>query len=145
MLDTRSDDFDPRGLRALIETTIARLPWPQLDVVAPEPGQALAGFSGELRDRSQMSALHEQLAHVVGEMQQLLAEQLDLAVQRVCAQLDTLAWQLQESLTQSLAADLERLRIALADKAVQVERLQVLVKEIDAGSHSYLRKRESPV
>ena len=28
VLDTRSDDFDPRGLRALIEATLARLPWP---------------------------------------------------------------------------------------------------------------------
>lgn len=132
VLDTRSDDFDPRGLRALIETTLARLPWPQLDIVAPDPGEALAGFSGDLRDSREMSALRERLAQAVAELQQTLAERLDQAVQEVCAQLDTLAGQLQAALTQSLAADLERLRAALADKAGQVERLQALVKEIDA-------------
>lgn len=131
VLDTRSDDFDPRGLRALIETTLARLPWPKLDIEAPDPGEALAGFSGELRDRSEMSALREKLAQVVNALQQTLATSLDQAVQQVCAQLDTLAGQLQEALTQSLAADLERLRAALADKTRQVAHLQVLVHEID--------------
>jgi hypothetical protein len=132
VLDTRSADFDPRSLRALIETALARLPWPQLDVVAPDPSKALAEFSGELRDQSQMSALRERLAQVVAELQQTLAGRLDLTVQQVCDQLDTLAGQLHEALTQSLAVDLERLRAALADKAVQVERLQRLVTEVDA-------------
>jgi hypothetical protein len=134
VLDTRSANFDPSGLRALIETTLARLPWPQLDVIAPDPGEALAGFSGELRDHSEMSALRERLAQVVGELQQTLGTSLDQAVQQVCAQLDTLAGQLQEALSQSLAADLERLRTALADKSCQVDRLQMLMQEIDAGN-----------
>ena len=131
VLDTRSNDFDPRGLRALIETTLARLPWPQLDVAAPDSSEALAGFSGELRDHSQMSSLRERLAQVVAELQQRLGMSLDQAVQQVCAQLDTLAGQLQEALTQSLAADLERLRAALADKTRQVAHMQALVREID--------------
>lgn len=132
VLDTRSDDFDPRALRALIETTLARLSWPQLNVEAPDPGQVLSGFSGELRGSSEMSALRERLAQGVGDLQQTLAIRLDQAVQQLCAQLDTLAGQLQEGLTQSLSADLERLRAAMADKAAQVERLQALVKVIDA-------------
>lgn len=136
VLDTRSDDFDPRGLRALIETTLARLPWPQLDIEAPDPGEALAGFSGELRDRSEMSALRERLAQIVSELQQTLATSLDQAVQQVCVQLDTLAGQLQEALTQSLAADLERLRTALADKTRQVKHLQALEHEIDKQCQS---------
>jgi len=131
VLDTRSEDFDPRGLRALIETTLARLPWPQLDVKAPDPGAALAGFSGELRSSSEMSALRTRLSSVVGELQQTLAARLNQAVQQAGAQLDTLAGQLQQALTQSLAADLERLRTALDDKTQQVARLQALVKEID--------------
>lgn len=131
VLDTRSDDFDPRGLHALIETTLARLPWPQLNIEAPDPSEALAGFSGELRDRSEMSALRERLAQIVGELQQTLATSLDQAVQQVCVQLDTMAGQLQEALTQSLAADLERLRTALADKTRQVKHLQALVYEIN--------------
>lgn len=135
VLDTRSDDFDPHGLRALIETTLARLRWPQLDIDAPDPGNALAGFSGELRDRDQISAMRELLAAAVGELQQVLAEQLDQAVQQVCAQLDTLAGELREALTRSLTADLERVRAALADKAEQVGRLQGLVKEIDSLPH----------
>lgn len=131
VLDTRSDDFDPRGLRALIETTLARLPWPRLDLMAPDPGEALAGFSGELRDSREISALRERLAHVVEELQQLLAERLDQAVQQVCDQLDTLAGHLQEALTRSLAADLERLRATLEDKSRQVMHLQALLREID--------------
>lgn len=145
VLDTRSDDFDPRGLRALIETTLARLPWPQLDVAAPDPGIALAGFSGDLRGSGEMSALREKLAAVVDELQQTLAERLSQAVQQVCAQLDTLAGQLQEALTQSLAVDLDRLRTALADKAGQVERLQALVKEIDGGIQSPIEKTDLPI
>ncbi len=136
MLDTRSSDFDPRGLRALIETTLARLPWPQLEVAPPDPSAALAGFSGQLRDGSQMSALRERLAEVVGGMQQTLGTRLDEAVQQVCAQLDALAGQLQEALTASLAADLERLRAAMADKTQQVAHLQALVRGIDASSGS---------
>ncbi len=136
VLDTRSSDFDPRGLRALIETTLARLPWPQLEVAPPDPSAALAGFSGQLRDGSQMSALRERLAEVVGGMQQTLGTRLDEAVQQVCAQLDALAGQLQEALTASLAADLERLRAAMADKTQQVAHLQALVRGIDASSGS---------
>ena len=63
----------------------------------------------------------------------MLAERLNQTVQQVCAQLDALAGQLQAALTQSLAADLERLPAALADKAEQVGRLQALVREIDAA------------
>lgn len=131
VLDTRSDDFDPRGLRALIETTLAHLPWPKLDIEAPAPSEALAGFSGELRGSSEMSALRERLAQIVDELQQALAASLDQAVQQVCSQLDTLAGQLQEALTQSLEDDLERLRAALADKAQQVAHLQALVAMIE--------------
>lgn len=131
VLDTRSDNFDPRGLRALIESTLARLPWPKLDVQAPDPSGALAGFSGEVRDGSEMSALRERLAQIVDELQQTLAASLDQAVQQVCSQLDTLAGQLQEALTQSLEDDLERLRAALADKAQQVAHLQALVAMIE--------------
>lgn len=131
VLDTRSDDFDPRGLRALIETSLACLPWPQLDVTSPDPAGALTGFSGELRNSSEMTALRERLAQVVSELQQMLSERLDRSVQQVCVQLDTLAEQLKEALTQSLAADLERLRTALSNKAMQVEHLQNLVREIE--------------
>lgn len=131
VLDTRSDDFDPRGLRALIETTLARLPWPQLDMAAPDTSEALAGFSGELRNSSEMSALRDRLANVVETLQQQMAQRLDYTVRQVCAQLDTLAAQLQAALSESLAADLERLRADLSDKARQVERLQALVREID--------------
>lgn len=138
VLDTRSGDFDPRGLRALIETTLARLPWPQLDVRSPEPGQALSGFSGELRGSGEMAALRERLAQVVADLQQTLAVRLDDAVKQACSQLDTLAGQLQQALTQSLAADVERLRAALADKAGQVERLQGLIEEVDAMMSSSL-------
>lgn len=136
VLDTRSDDFDPRGLRTLLDSTISRVRWPQLDVVAPNPVEALAGFCGKLRDRSEMSALRERLVQVVGDLQQLLAERLDGAVQQVCADLDALAEQLKDALTQSLAADLERLRVSLADKKRQIERLQALQIEIDTGAGS---------
>ena len=78
-----------------------------------------------------MSALRQQLGQAVDGLEQMLAERLDRAVQKVCGQLDSLAAQLQEALTQSLAADIEHLRVALADKAGQVERLQALVREID--------------
>lgn len=137
VLDTRSDDFDPRGLRALIDTTLGRLPWPQLNRVALDPSEALAGFSGDLRGSGEMSALRERLAQVVAELQQTLAVRLDQAVQQVCTQLDELAGELGKGLTQSLAADLERLRIALADKAGQLESLQDLVRKIDDGQSTY--------
>ena len=84
-----------------------------------------------------MSALRERLAQVVAELQQTLAVRLDQAVQQVCTQLDELAGELGKGLTQSLAADLERLRIALADKAGQLESLQDLVRKIDDGQSTY--------
>lgn len=133
VLDTSSDNFDPRGLRALIESTLARLSWPQLEVKAPDLGQALSGFYGELRS-SQMAELRQRLDKTVSDLQQVLVTRLEQAVQQVCTQLDSLAGQLQEGLTQSLTADLERLRAAMADKTVQVERLQALVREIDAAT-----------
>lgn len=131
VFDTRSDDFDPRGLRALIETTLSHLSWPQLDIEAPDPSESLAGFSGELRTSEEMSALRERLADVVQDLQQQLAQRLNRAVEQVCAQLDILAEQLYTALTESLAADLERLCAAMADKTQQLERLQALVHEID--------------
>lgn len=132
VLDTRGDEFDPRGLRALIETTLARLHWPKLEIDALDPSTALAGFSGEMRDRSKMNALREQLAKAVSEVQEALAESLECAVQQTCAQLDTMAEELGEALTESLTADLERLKAALLDKTQQVERLQTLVTKIDS-------------
>lgn len=131
VLDTRREDFDPRGLRALIETTLARLPWPQLDLATPDPSAALAGFSGKLRDPRAMSALRERLAEVVETLQRQMAQQLNQTVQQVCTQLDALAEQLRTALSESLAAELERLRAALADKTKQAERLQALLVEID--------------
>ena len=133
-LDTRSDDFDARGLRALVETTLARLSWPALDLQAPPLGDALAGFSGELRETSQMSALRDQMAQLVGAMQQTLAEQLDQAVEQTCKQVDTLAHHLREALSQALADDLDQLRSAMADKARQVTQLQSLVDLIETSS-----------
>ncbi|CBL44889.1 Hypothetical protein HDN1F_13060 [gamma proteobacterium HdN1] len=131
VLDTRSEDFDPRGLRALIETILASLPWPQLKLEAPDAKAALSKFYGELRDSSEAAALRESLAEAVENLQQSLAKQLEKAVQLVCDQLDSLSSQLQAALTASLAAELERLHAALADKAQQVKRLQALVAEID--------------
>lgn len=97
-------------------------------------GDALAGFSGELRETSQMSALRDQMAQLVGAMQQTLAEQLDQAVEQTCKQVDTLAHHLREALSQALADDLDQLRSALADKARQVTQLQSLVDLIETSS-----------
>ncbi len=131
VLDTRSDDFDPRGLRALVEATLTHLAWPKLNIPAPDTSKALAGFSGELRSSSEMAALRERLALQVEELWQQMALQLNQAVQHVCTQLDALAGQLEAALTKSLDADLERLRKALADKTQQVVRLQSLIGEIN--------------
>ncbi len=78
-----------------------------------------------------MTALRERLAQVICELQQTLVTSLDQAVQQVCVQLDTMAGQLQAALTQSLAADLEYLRAALANKTWQVAHLQALAHEFD--------------
>jgi hypothetical protein len=140
VLDTRSDDFDPSEFRALIENTLAGMSWPQLELEAPDTNRAFAGFSGELRNEGDMSALRRQLEQVIGKLQQDFIQNLDLSVQKVCHELDTLAGQLQEALTKSLITDIDRLRIALADKAGQVERLQSLVKEIDSGAYQATEK-----
>lgn len=130
VLDTRSEGFDPRGLRALVETTLEHQPWPRLDVSVPDPARALEGLADELRDERDMAELRRRLAHTVGQLQQLLAQRLNDAVQQACKQLEALAGTLHQALSQSLAADLERLHTSLTDKTRQVAHLQDLVREV---------------
>ena len=63
--------------------------------------------------RPQNPVLKPSEASAFSTLQRQMAQQLDQAVQQVCARLDTLAGQLQAALTESLAADLERLRAGL--------------------------------
>jgi len=138
VLDTRRDDFDPRGLRALIDTTLARLEWPQLNVPEIDPSRALAGLPDEVRDASEMSALRDQLGEIVAALQKQLAQQVKQGVDRACNELDRMASHLHDTLTESLAEELERLRAALADKNRQIERLSALLETIDremGGAH----------
>lgn len=131
VLDTRSEAFDPLGLRALVESTLARLAWPKLELAAPDPSSALSGFAAEVRNSSETAALRERVTQVAQELEETLVMNLDHAVQAACTQLDALANELQSALSQSLTADLDRLAAAMADKNHQIARLEALLAEID--------------
>lgn len=131
VLDTRSDDFDPHSLRALIEGTLARMDWPELDIEPPDVSTALAGFPLKVQDAGEVELLRQRQHEIVREMQQTLAETLDRAVTHSCAQLDALASQLHEALTQSLNEEIERRRQALTEKEAEIARLEDLLETID--------------
>ena len=136
-MDTRSDDFDPRSLRALIESRIDRIAWPRLEINPPDLDKAFSGFSiSEARSSSEMAALRRQLEELANTLLRNLVEQVDQAVHQVCKELDALAEQMHEALTQSLREEIERLRLAYDDKAKKMEQLQALVAIIEAELNS---------
>jgi methyl-accepting chemotaxis protein len=131
-MDTRSEDFNPQQLRALIESAIDRIAWPKLDIDESSHPVTISGFSGrELRSEHEMAALRTQLEQTVEALYEKLVEEIDQAVQQVCTELDTLAGQLQQALTQSLNDEIEQLRKAFAEKAKEIDHLQTLITAIE--------------
>jgi tRNA U34 5-carboxymethylaminomethyl modifying GTPase MnmE/TrmE len=131
-MDTRSEDFNPQQLRALIESAIDRIAWPKLDIDESSHPVTISGFSGrELRSEHEMAALRTQLEQTVEALYEKLVEEIDQAVQQVCTELDTLAGQLQQALTQPLNDEIEQLRKAFAEKAKEIDHLQTLITAIE--------------
>jgi tRNA U34 5-carboxymethylaminomethyl modifying GTPase MnmE/TrmE len=131
-MDTRSEDFNPQQLRALIESAIDRIAWPKLDIDESSLPVTISGFSGrELRSEHEMAALRTKLEQTVEALYKKLVEEIDQAVQQVCTELDTLAGQLQQALTHSLNDEIEQLRKAFAEKTKEIAHLQTLITAIE--------------
>jgi hypothetical protein len=130
-LDSGQTGYDAKSLRALIEGAITNLQLPSIEFDSPDPSRELAGFSGEITSSSEMHALRAKLASVVDSVNRTLSNRIDGAVNGVCAELDRISDNLQSKLTCSLASEIERLRNAMADKERELQRIQVLLDEID--------------
>lgn len=130
-IDHASPDFDPKGLRALIEASLGSLQLPQLDFEPPDVDNVFSGFSGEVKNHSDMQRLRDQLGGVVKELNSTLVARLSATVSEASQTLDGIAAHLHGRLTARLADELERLRHAMADKARHIARLETLIQTID--------------
>lgn len=131
-IDPGSADFDPKSLRVLVESSLTSLKLPQLDFVQPDLVSAFSGFSGEIKDSSDMARLREKLSNEVRQINDTLVSRLQQAVKEASQTLEGIAGQLHERLTERLADEIAHLRADMADKENHIDRLQTLINAIDA-------------
>lgn len=131
VLPSQGEDFDPKGLRAMVDTTINSIPWPRLELAAPDIQGHLGGFPAEVRSHDEMQRLRKALESLVENIQHHHAQQLNQSIKQVCDQLDEMARQLQQRLAQALSDELARLRQAIEHKGQELERLHDLLKTIE--------------
>lgn len=130
-IDPSSPDFDPKGLRALIENSLGSLQLPTLDFAAPDTESIFAGFSGEVKNQSDMARLREKLASAVNDINANLVQRLNTTVAETSQTLEAIAAVLHQQLTARLVEDIQQLRTAMADKGQHIARMQDLLKAIE--------------
>lgn len=133
VLDAGGQDFDAKGLRALIESSLAALKLPRLEFQAPDVEALFAGFPAEIKSAADMQRLRDKLATEVRGLNDTLARRLQQTVDSASASLDAIAEQLDGTLTERLHAEVAQLRAAMADKQRHIERMQALLAAIDAA------------
>lgn len=126
-IDPNSPDFDAKGLRALVESSLTGLKLPKLDFQEPDLESVFAGFSGEVKSSSDMASLREKLNTEVNAINSQLARSLTQAVKEASATLETIAGQLNSKLTERLADELSRLRADMADKEENISKINNLL------------------
>ncbi len=126
-----NSDFDAKGLRALIESSLAQLQLPALDFEAPDVQQLFAGFSGEVKDVSAMHDLRARLTQAVQALNGTLSARLQETVASASTQLETIAAQLHSSLTRRVTKEIALLREQMQDKEKHIAHLQKLLDTID--------------
>lgn len=129
-IDSQRSDFDPRALRALVETAIAQLDLPKTDVPAPNANKMFEGFSSKITSYSEMARLRERLEAAVAQTRDAFVHQVESAVAATCTQLDTMARELQATLSRNLQEELDHLRAQMQNKAHEIERMQTLINTI---------------
>ena len=130
-IDPSSSDFDPKGLRALVESSLTSLKLPELDFAEPDLESVFAGFPGEVKNSSDMDRLRNKLNTEVRQINDTLVSRLQQAVKEVNQNLESIASQLHDRLIARLADEIARLRADMADKEKHIARLQELIKAID--------------
>lgn len=131
-IDPNSPDFDAKGLRALVESSLTGLKLPKLDFQETDLESVFAGFSGEVKSSSDMANLRDKLNTEVNAINSQLARSLTQAVKEASATLEAIASQLSTQLTERLADELTRLRADMADKEKQLARLKELIQHVSA-------------
>ena len=126
-IDPASSDFDPKGLRALVESILSGLQLPQLDFEAPDVDVAFSGFSGEIKEHSDMQRLRQKLESEVNALNNALTQRLAATVQDTSRTLDSVAQQLHSQLTARLNEKIARLRTAMLDKENQIQSMHTLM------------------
>ena len=131
-IDPSSADFDPKSLRVLVESSLTSLKLPQLNFAEPDLESTFSGFSGEIKDSSDMARLREKLRTEVRQINDTLVSRLQQAVKEASKTLEGIAGQLHDRLTERLAAEIAHLRADMADKEMHIARLQKLIAAIAA-------------
>lgn len=132
-IDPSSADFDPKSLRVLVESSLTSLKLPQLDFAEPDLESTFSGFSGEIKDSSDMTRLREKLSTEVRQINDTLVSRLQQAVKEASQTLEGIAGQLHDRLTERLADEIAHLRADMADKEKHIARLQGLITAIAAA------------
>ena len=126
-IDPSSADFDPKSLRVLVESSLTSLRLPQLDFAEPDLESTFSGFSGEIKDSSDMARLREKLSTEVRQINDTLVSRLQQAVKEASQTLEGIAGQLHDRLTERLADEIARLRADMADKEKHIARFKDLI------------------
>lgn len=129
-IDQNSPDFDAKGLRALVESSLTGLKLPKLDFQEPDLESVFAGFSSKVKNSNDMTSLRDKLTTEVSAINSQLAHGLTQTVKEASATLEAIASQLNTQLTERLADELARLRADMADKEKQLGRLEELIQHI---------------
>lgn len=129
-IDPSSPDFDAKGLRALVESSLTGLKLPKLDFQEPDLDSVFTDFSGEVKNDIDMTNLREKLKVEVNAINNQLASSLTQAVKETSATLEAIASQLNAKLTERLTDELARLRADMADKEENISKINSLLTAI---------------
>lgn len=133
VIDTSSSDFDPKGLRVLVESSLTGLKLPMLDFVEPDLTSVFSSFSSEVKDSSDMVRLREKLNSEVQKINSTLSQRLTAAVTRGNQELEKIAAHLHERLIERLTAEIAQLRADMTEKERHITDMQALISTVDAA------------
>lgn len=133
-LNTGSQEFDPAEFRNTLESALNSLTFPELKLDIGDCGQLISGkFSGKVRDEKKMEELRRTLRESLALVFDKLLTAFDVALKKLCAELDRIRDNLAQKLTASLQDELDQLRKDFANKEEEIKQYEELINICQAA------------
>ncbi len=129
LVDTGAQQYDPMTLRALVTSTLGTMSWPQWNfTLSKDPTAEIERrFSGEVREDDLMSALRKLHDKTLREINEQFANELSHQTEEFIRSLHAIGGQIGGKLTESIEAEITRLRQDLSDREAALAKYRELL------------------